>query len=229
MNQGQGLQICRRTVFSAQNKPCSHNYSNPMHLQYRGEKSLDLYNTCITECISIKGFEHFFSCSVSISLTSRCEVSCQNTVNSWQAWVGDNWTRSVVVLCLHQFLVALPASHCSHVCRTDHILKPSIATRHERLCRKLGPVFFIVVMTVLNQFLPPTLSWLTIGCLLKKVNKPARNLPVPVKGRDLTRHQWKMLPIVTEGLKLDDTESRTVICLACTDSAVGVRGRSSTR
>ena len=43
-------------------------------------------------------------------------------------------------------------------------------------------VVFVVVMLVLNKFLPLALSRLTAGCVLKKVNKPARNLPVPVKG-----------------------------------------------
>ena len=43
-------------------------------------------------------------------------------------------------------------------------------------------------MMLVNQFLALALSWLTIGSLLKKVNKPARNMPVPAKGQDLTRH-----------------------------------------
>ena len=38
------------------------------------------------------------------------------------------------------------------------------------------------MIIVLNQFLPLALSRLTLGRLLKKVNKPARNLPVPAKG-----------------------------------------------
>ena len=195
-----------------------------MHLQYRERKKVWI---CIT--LNRMHFNYrlwaFFLNSVSVSLTSRCEVTCQNTVNSWQAWVGDNWMRSVVVHCLHQFPAALLVFHHSHACRTDHILKPS-TTRHKRLCRKLWPFFFffILVMTVLNQFLPPALSWLTIGCLLKKVKNPARNLPAPVEGQDLARHQWKMLPSSTEGLKLDDTESRAVICPVCTEFC-----RSSTR
>ena len=53
--------------------------------------------------------------------------------------------------------------------------------------------FSVVGMIVLNKFHPLALSRLTIGCLLKKVHKPARNLPVPAKVWDLTRHQWKML------------------------------------
>ena len=54
------------------------------------------------------------------------------------------------------------------------------------------------------------------GHLLKKVNKPARNLPVPVKGWDLTTYQWKML-IAMEGPQLEATESSAVIHWVCTE------------
>ena len=54
------------------------------------------------------------------------------------------------------------------------------------------------------------------GHLLKKVNKPARNLPVPVKGWDLTTHQWKIL-IAMEGPHLEATESSAVIHWVCTE------------
>ena len=50
-------------------------------------------------------------------------------------------------------------------------------------------VVFVVVMLVLNQFLPLALSRLTAGRVLKKVNKPARNLRVPANLRDLTRNR----------------------------------------
>lgn len=52
----------------------------------------------------------------------------------------------------------------------------------------LWPGFFIVLLIVLNQLLPLALKQLTIGHLFK--NRPAMNLPVPAKGRDLTIHQW---------------------------------------
>ena len=71
--------------------------------------------------------------------------------------------------------------------------------------------FFFVLKVVLNQFLPLALSQLTIGHLPKKVNKPARNLQVPVKVQDLTRHWWEIL-IAMEGPKLEDTKSSAVIC-----------------
>ena len=41
--------------------------------------------------------------------------------------------------------------------------------------------FFIVMVIVLNQFPPLVLSQFTIGCLLKKVNKPARKCLYPLK------------------------------------------------
>ena len=49
-------------------------------------------------------------------------------------------------------------------------------------------IFFIitVVMIVLKHFLSLPLSLLTIARLLKKVNKPARNLGIPAIVRDLT-------------------------------------------
>ena len=62
------------------------------------------------------------------------------------------------------------------------------------------------------------LSLLTTGCLLKNVNKLAKNPPVPVKGRDLTRHQQKML-IAIEGPKLEKTECSAYpydFCVFCT-------------
>ena len=55
-----------------------------------------------------------------------------------------------------------------------------------------------------------------VGHLLKKVNKLARNLAVPVKGPDLTKHQWKML-IALESPKLKDTESSADICQVFTE------------
>ena len=71
----------------------------------------------------------------------------------------------------------------SHFAAQHNVAKDN--AENSDLC--VGCFFNVVVMTVLNQFLPLTLSQLTTGCLLKMVNKPARNLPVP--SQDLTRHQ----------------------------------------
>ena len=75
-------------------------------------------------------------------------------------------------------------------------------------------IFGFLVMIVLNQFLPLALSQLTIGRLLKKVNQPPRNLQVPAKGWDLTRHWWKILTDM-EGPKFEDTQNTAVIFRAC--------------
>ena len=40
----------------------------------------------------------------------------------------------------------------------------------------------VIVVIIVSQFLPLVLSQLTTGCLLKKVNKPAANLRVSLKG-----------------------------------------------
>ena len=71
-------------------------------------------------------------------------------------------------------------------------------------------------MIVLNHFLPLALSRLTIGCLLKKVNKPARNQP------------GKML-IAMEGPKLEDKKIVLLTVGLAKNAAVGVRGRILSR
>ena len=120
-------------------------------------------------------------------------------------WVTSN--RSVVVHCLHQLPAELLVSCCLYMCRTNHIC--SSAYSHEWLCS---------VLIVLNQFLPPALSQMTISCLLKKVNTPARNLPVLVKGQDLTKHWWKMLIA-----KIENTECSAVFHQACTKFCSGCK------
>ena len=63
------------------------------------------------------------------------------------------------------------------------------------------------------------------------INKPVGNLPVPAKGRDLTRHLCKMFMIAMEGPKLKAIKS-SVICggfAVAQNCAIGVRGRNSAR
>ena len=118
-------------------------------------------------------FSH--SVSVSLSLTSGCEVVVRTYQPSFQDSVW-HWTSSVVVHCLHQFHVALLVIYHSFVWDWPHFACQHNVTENSDL------VFFIVVMIVLNQ--------LTTGHQLKKLHKPARNLPVPAtttKKRDQTR------------------------------------------
>ena len=84
---------------------------------------------------------------------------------------------------------SLPASVSGHigsllvscrlyVCGTKHILQLCIMlVCYKRQCKKLMTCFLVMVI-VLNQSLPLALSRLTVGCLLKKVKKPVRNLRI---------------------------------------------------
>ena len=74
-------------------------------------------------------------------------------------------------------------------------------------------------MIVLKQFLPLVLSQLTLGCLLKKVNTPARNLPVPAKGQ----------VIAMEGSGLGPLKVVLLSVGLVQNSAAGMRGRISAR
>ena len=96
-----------------------------------------------------------------------------------QLWGQCGWQgmRSVAVHCLHQFLAAMLVSHQSFACGIDHISQLGIMLW--KTMQKTGH-FFVVVMIVVNQFLPLALSQLTISRLLK-VNKPARNLQIPAE------------------------------------------------
>ena len=109
---------------------------------------------------------------------------------------------------------------------------PNSAAQHERQCRKLCLVFIHSCNIVGSKPVPSASSksprQLTKGCLIKKVNKPARNLWVPVQVRALTRHQWDML-VAMKGPKLKDTESSAVISRACTEFCSRRRGRILTK
>ena len=84
------------------------------------------------------------------------------------------------------------------MCGTDHISQFCILSLKTNQRTQTLLFIFVVMMLVLNQFLPLALS------LLKKVNKPARDQP----GRIL---------IAREGPKFEDTESSAVIRWACTE------------
>ena len=142
------------------------------------------------------------SLAQSPSLRSVCTVDCQNRATLTAA-------RPALVHCLRQFpavcLQVGPTTFCSSASRR----------KEQGIKFWLG---FSVMMIVLNQFLPLALSRLTLGHLLKKVNIPARNLPVPAKGLYVTRRLWKMFRLPLRAPNLKDTKSSAVnvICQACT-------------
>ena len=129
-----------------------------------------------------------------------CKVCCQNisTLTAQPDQGGWHWMRSVVVHFLRQFLAAALVSCCSCMCGTDHISQLCILSLKTNQRTQTLLFIFVVMMLVLNQFLPLALS------LLKKVNKPARDQP----GRIL---------IAREGPTFEDTESSAVIRWACTE------------
>ena len=77
-----------------------------------------------------------------------------------------------------------------HALKVSVVLKLALYERRTVHGETMLPLtdFFVIVTTVLNQFLSLALSWFTIGRLLKNVSKPARNLALPAKMPDGTRH-----------------------------------------
>ena len=82
---------------------------------------------------------------------------------------------------------------------------------------------FVFMMIVFNQFLLQALSWLTVDCLLKKVNKPATHQPVPVNGQGLTRQWWQFLfPWRIPGSRIPNAVLLSIRIVH--NTAVGTRG-----
>ena len=139
-------------------------------------------------------------------------------------WLFDD--TSLVAACYNQ-LRSLPTSVSGRITSFPPFISvrdpPHFAARHtvakdnaENSDLLKNKIKKILVIIVLNQFFPLALSRLTLGHLLKKVNKSARNLRVPAKGQDLTRPRWKMLTAM-EGPKLEDAECSAVIRQARTE------------
>ena len=73
-----------------QNKVLSHNCSNPIQIFTICKK----VQICMTECVLIKGFKQSLSCTVSVSLTSRCKVSYQGVMVWSQLHISTLTTAS---------------------------------------------------------------------------------------------------------------------------------------
>ena len=198
-----------------QNRSLWHNCSNPMHLLCAKMSRYVWQNVFELKALTLS----IFSPTQSLFLWCWGVKSVVRMYQLWQLPGQSGWhqMRSVVLHCPCQFLATLPVSHYSFACRTDHISQLSIISWKRMQKPWLFISFFTVVMIVLNRFLPLalTLNWLAISHLVKKVNKPAMNLPVPVKVWDLTG-TGKML-IFMEGPKQEDTKSSAVTHWASTD------------
>ena len=145
----------------------------------RSKSCVKLINHFSSRLFCLSKFVYvFFSRGLRLSDNGLwCRLSEHTNSDSYQARVGDR-TRSVVV----PFPAALLVSCHWSARRTDHILQLSMSWK--TMQKTLTWVFFHS-----QEFIPLALSCLIIGCLFKMANKQARNLPVPVKGWDLTRHQ----------------------------------------
>ena len=159
-----------------QNKSLSCNCSNPMHLLY-AKKSRS-----VTECILIKNWR----LKKYLSLTSGCEVGCQSISTLTAA-------RPVVVHCLRQFPATLLA-FLPFICMRDQ--PPFAAQHHVTKDNAENSIFFFFFFSTCDNSsdtVPSTSSDQVDIRLptLKKVNKPARNMPVSVKGQVLTRQKWE--------------------------------------
>ena len=162
------------------------------------------------------------SCQASVGDTERGQWQFTACVQlpGQSGWQG---MRSVAVHCLHQFVAALLVSQQPFAYRTDHISQLSIMLW--KTMQKTD-IFFVVVMIVVNQFPPLALSQLTMSRLLKKVNKPARNLQIPVEVWDLTGEKC-LLP-----WRVPSSRMLKVVLLSvglAQNSAAGTRSRISTR
>ena len=196
ITQGQGSQICRNPCFLHKITICS----NPMHLLY---KKIQI---CITVWLyhiwqNVFQLKALSSLSLALFLSLWCwgEKSVGKKYQLWHLPDHGWWcpTRSVVgsdgllPTSVSGHITSFPTFICMwdwHFAALHYVTKDTV--------KKLWLVFFFfstVLILVLNQFLPLALSWLALGCQLKKANKPARNLPVPATDWDLTRHQWNML------------------------------------
>ena len=165
----------------------------------------------------------------------------KSVVRSQQIWqlpgqVWWHWTRSVVGHCLYQFPAAYLISpghgsfHCLYQFPGAYLISPGhgsfVICMWDNVRHAENSDFFVVLMLVLNQFLPLALSQLTIGHLLKKLNKPARNLRVPAKGWALTRHHWKMFRLLW---RVPSSRIPNLKLGLVHNSAVGVKGWISTK
>ena len=137
-----------------------------------------------------KGFKQSLFHSVSVSLMSRCKVSCQNISTLASQDMGDTergqwYTGS-----------SLPASVSGHI--TSFLLficmwdQPQFSALHnvtkdntensDTFCFiNYSSSAVMIKLIILNQFLPLALSWSTTGHLLKTANNPAGNMLVPAK------------------------------------------------
>ena len=162
---------------------------------------------------------------LSLCLMLWCEVNCQKAPTLTAVGPGKVTSDEISGSSLPMSVSSCITSFLPLVCSRD---RPHFTAQHNVVkdsAENSWVFFVVVVMIILNQFFPLALSQLTIGLLLKKVN---RNLQVPAKVWDLIRHWWEML-IATENPKLEDSDNSAVIIRLAQNSVVGAWGKIITR
>ena len=147
---------------------------------------------------------------------SGCKVGCQSTSTLTDArpgWVmldevgGSSLPVSVSI--------PLLVSHCSFACGTDHTSQLSVLQKTSAHSHEGG-----------SEPVPSTRSEPVYNRPLTQEGKSARNLPMPAKGWDVTRHWWKCwLPWRAPSSWLPNVMLLSVEL--ADNSAVGVSGRIS--
>ena len=127
-----------------------------MHILYTKKVQI-----CMTECILIfiKAASLSLSCSVSMSLTSKCKADCQNVstlVAAMPGWITQNRTRAVVVHCpcpVSGLITSFSPFIFNCACETNHTVISQLKhyvvkdnTENADLLF-LSPLFVMVVLT----------------------------------------------------------------------------------
>ena len=129
---------------------------------------------------------------------------------------------------------SLPASVSSHITSFSAIhfhggptTFCSSTSCYKRQCRNSVFFFFFFSTCDNSSDTVPSTSSDRVDIrlpILKKVNKPARNMPVSVKGQVLTRQKWE------KGSNSQAQGHQKLLCLGLAQNfAVGIRSRSSSR
>ena len=154
------------------------------------------------------------------------DVEVQSLFQNYQLWqlAGlGGWQNKVSgsLLPVRQFWAALLVSCHSFACGTDHISQLCIMSGNRK---QKTDLFFHSHDGRYEPVASISSEWIDIRPATQEGKQTSRNLPIPTKGQNLTRHPWKML-IAMEGPSLT-----WVVILSIRhgqNSAVGTRSKGS--
>ena len=122
-----------KNTFLMQNKPLSHNCSNPLYLL-----CIKKVHILMTKCILVKGFKLSVLLSLTLSLMSGCEVD-------WPWWVtSKEVSSSSLPTSVSGCITSFTSFPLLHACGTSHISQLSITS--QKTTQKTWTCFFSIVM-----------------------------------------------------------------------------------